>query len=669
MTPIETQVAKIQIGNSKQTSTFVSVVAEKSPHPDCELFLVQELPLLNPAAASDCERITESVISTLRRSYRRGLNENTFEAALGEINEELGKLTTLGQTHWVGKLAAIIAVKHGMRLHIATTGKTAALLLRDGEFIDIAETAKPEHPLKTFEHYATGKLKLGDVCIFSTTALFNHVSLDRLKNILTSYTINLAGEQVVNLLEDNAGPDVAFGTLFMQLSDTGADQDGDNLNLAEFLPKQISVKDKIKTMATSAAKLFHPKRVSALTLKAKSFVEKGPSLNIREVIDQTKKLPVGRGAERIKNAFRPSTIVGLSKPKKFFLISAAILLVVIIANVGIARHYKASRQAEAQFTASLLAVEGLLGDSESSLLYKDETGARKSLATARQKLAALPQLSAAQEQKVAPLKEKADDLEKKIEKINTTETTLLGTLSAAERIIRLPNRLATETNGSIVSYNLDTHTVEDGSLKSPNHIALSTYLSASLAATYDGQGLSVWNFAKGTVSPAFFQFVPKADQVAGLAYYPTNKRIYLIDKAKSQILNFAVSETGISKAIVWNKEPLGLADALDLAIDGNIYVLNKTGVSKFTQGRPAEFSFPALSQSLSGAGKIFTTKDAKYIYVLDSGNNRVIVIDKKGALMQIITSPQLNNPQDFSVDEPGHILYFLSNGNLLKASF
>jgi hypothetical protein len=138
MDPLETQVAKIEIGNNRQTNAYVFVMAEKDPNDAAELFVIVELPLFNPAALPDCERISQAIAASLKRAYRAQPNENTFENALTQINEELSKLAEIGKTHWIGKLNAIIGVKSGDTLHVATTGKISALLLRDYQFLTLA---------------------------------------------------------------------------------------------------------------------------------------------------------------------------------------------------------------------------------------------------------------------------------------------------------------------------------------------------------------------------------------------------------------------------------------------------------------------------------------------------------------------------------------------------
>jgi hypothetical protein len=183
MAELETQVAKIEIWDPKTSNAHVFLLAQNALN-GAELYVLCELPLLNPAASEDTKRIALAIGASLKRSYRRSLTENSFESALADINEELGKLAGLGQTTWVGKLNSVVAVKTGNAFSITSSGKMTALLLRDEELNAIIEPGSSKNPLKTYENFSVGKLVLGDKVVLSTNQILNYLSLDRLKKIM-----------------------------------------------------------------------------------------------------------------------------------------------------------------------------------------------------------------------------------------------------------------------------------------------------------------------------------------------------------------------------------------------------------------------------------------------------------------------------------------------------
>ena len=82
--------------------------------------------------------------------------------------------------------------------------------------------------------------------------------------------------------------------------------------------------------------------------------------------------------------------------------------------------------------------------------------------------------------------------------------------------------------------------------------------------------------------------------------------------------------------------------------------------------RPTNFALQNLPTPLSATGKIYTEKDFNYLYILDSGNNRILIFDKSGNLVNTLMSDSFTGLKDFQVDEKNKIIYALNDGSLLK---
>lgn len=673
MDTLETNVAKIQIGNSKQTNTYVTTIAERTPHEDCELFAIVALPLLNPAAADDCERIATGIIATLRRGYKRSNNESTFEVALGEINDEIGKLASLGQSNWTGKISAVIAARQGKTFSAAATGKTSAILMRGGDLNEITEVNHPKHPLKTFEAFSAGRVKVGDVMILTTAELFNHVSIDRVKNILSQNTLEIAAQELVRIIEDTAGPEVAFATLLLQETEPVTSLTSEQLNLSDY----SSATPSAKLLSNAGAKLkgtINKESAQKLWSTIKSAAQnRGTSLNVKNL--SGKAFSQGSaGLQRIREQakqyrnldFRSPFVAfkNFSRPKQFFTISVIVLTLAVVVNVFVARSRKHTADTVAAFTTQTNAIQKLLNDAESKLVFKDELGAGAMAQNAITQLQNLETTNDAQVKQKEQLQSKATQIVRQANKIETPSISQVATLSSAEHLIALSGQLATVTNKVVVSYNTTSGLTKDGELKTQTEVADAVAIGTTLAVAFDGQGLNVWDTGKGTNTSPFFQNVPKPSDFTSLVFYPTNSRVYTVDRGTNQIINYAASSTGISKPTVSVKDAK-LADAQDLAIDGSIYVLTKTDVKKFTAGKVATFLFPALPEPFSGTGKIFTDGKATKVYILDA-NGRIIITEKTGKLTRILQADELKGANDFFVDEAAKVVYVLRNGSLLK---
>jgi|GEM_PF-928888 len=685
MPELETQVAKIQIGDPKQATAYVYLMAEKIDATETEIYVLCELPLFNPAAQADCERIAEAIGASLKRSYRKTATDATFENSLAQINEELGKLASLGKTHWIGKLNALVAAKRGETLSIATVGKITALLYRDGLFTTVSESAGAPTPLKTFENFAIGKLRLGDLLIFSTTQLLNHISIDRIRQILEGGDLPQAAGAIIEILRENAGPEVACGAILALQVSPGQGRD-EEIDLAPYvagaagdpvvesaaaggLAAGDGFAGKAKNLSGKALRMAQG-FVGRTLPQAISRIRNQPRPDVRQILNKNKAAigVVNQQFRRATQQFRPETFRGFSNQKKFFFISAAILLAALIASVSITQHYHKTQVAATTAKSDIEQMQKLAGDANANLLYGDEGKARDLLNQLNSQLNGKSSSDKTVQGQLDDLRKQAADLAGKLNKESSPQASTVATLSGANRLIVLPGYLATETNRVIVSYNRATGQTQDNVLKSSEPINYSVATKGSNAVIYNGKELFLWNFQTGLFSSHFSENVPTGDSMVGLRIYPTNSRVYTIDKANNRVLSFLAGDKDISKPVVAIANAGDLSQASDLAIDGNIYLINNGTVLKFNSGAKQDFT-PSLPSGLASGAKIYTQSDFANLYILDGGNKRIIILNKKGGLVGTLNLPQLSNMKDFTVEEKGKTIFILNNDALMKINF
>jgi hypothetical protein len=675
MEALESQIAKIQLGNNKSSNAYVYVMAEKAPVGEAELYLVAELPLFNPAAEEACERICLAIASTLKRGYRRTTSpENNFENAISQINEELGKLAAIGQTQWIDKLNCVIGVKEGTDFSVASCGKVSAYLLRSGELTDISCSQAKSHPLKTFENFAVGKIRLGDLILLSTAQLFNYVSMDRLLNIFGNTDFLTATQTVIQLLKENADPQISFGTLLNLQVPEGETPEAE-MDLENYIVEKpnfgTNPLNKIFNYIKTAFSLSgNSSRVPQVSLPAISFGQKLKNLsgNTQNFVAKSKGLWqfTKSSAKFVKTAASMENFKQLSSTKKFFLASAVILFIAVIANIGIAIHLKKVRTAQSQTAAQLSQIQSLLSNAQSSLLYKDDASASNFLQQAKGKLPKANTVTSANKTLYDKLVAQENGLETQMEKIFKPQVANLGSLGAGNTLIKLPDFVATQVNSTIISYQKSTGQIQDGFLNLGLSAFAGVYLSGSQACVYDGSNLYIWDFSTGKILGAgFSQDVPGKGDFGGIAQYPVNGRVYVADKKAARIVSFLPGKTAFSKPVVAAQDS-SLTQAVDITIDTGIYVLNPNGVNKFLSGQLTGFALQNLPDPLSGNGKIYTQKDFKYLYILDSGNNRILIFDKNGNLVNTLLSDSFTGIKDFQVDEKNKTVYVLNDGSLLK---
>lgn len=122
----------------------------------------------------------------------------------------------------------------------------------------------------------------------------------------------------------------------------------------------------------------------------------------------------------------------------------------------------------------------------------------------------------------------------------------------------------------------------------------------------------------------------KWGQIKGLKTFGGN--IYLLDAGNSQIWKYQNTDLGFTEIAPYLRTgSADLSKTISFAIDGSIYVLSSSGnVAKFSGGYPEDFTISGLEVPLSNPASLFTSDEVNNLYILDSGNNRVVILDKKG---------------------------------------
>jgi len=149
-------------------------------------------------------------------------------------------------------------------------------------------------------------------------------------------------------------------------------------------------------------------------------------------------------------------------------------------------------------------------------------------------------------------------------------------------------------------------------------------------------------------------------------------RLYAIDKDSEQIIRYKEGSASFQAGQSWLEIPSDLSQAHDIAVDGNVYVLESTnGIMQFNQGTRTSWQIEKLEPGLDTATKLTTMVDSDYLYVLDPSNKRFLVYNKKGDFIQQFTSPKFDNLIDMAiVENNGNITaYLLNNSSIIRVGF
>lgn len=666
----ETQVAKIRIGNQKQTTSFVSIIAENSEYSQAELYMVVELPLFNPAAIPDCERIAQAIASSLRRGFRGSANEETFEDTIAHVNEELSKLTNVGQSNWVGKLNAVIAAKVANQIHVATTGKVIAMLLRKGELVNLADTQKKPNVVKTFENFASGVIQLSDVFLLSTTSLFNYISLDEFKRMARNIDVTTLAKNVSDTLESNAGPDIAFGTLLIYETEPGTvieETPEDFMKSAGPSINSTTNKSFKNFLSTSSLKTSKLKKLTK-SLRIPTKEPTPPAVSFKgdngshgsQIMDMR-----GRAKEFISSA----KVKYSSKHKKIFFISASVLFIALIVNIFATRYYKQQKQETSQLEQTLAELQTYLSNAESTRIAGDREAAGRLLAQFAEKAKDIKANTPSTEKRFSEEQDQYERIIKDYNKQLQTKVVSLGSFSASSsKLVTIPENIVGQTQAGVINFNMRSNQIQDGALRCDDKIKAAVFWKEMKVFAYNGQNLYICDLQTGAASGIFAQMVPAEFEFGGMTFYPTGNKLYTINKATKQIISYDITNEGIARAKVWADDPK-LASGSSLAVDGSMYAFASGEVLKYTSGKAETQKVPVIYPAFTGNGIVSTNKDMANVYVLEPQNNRITIFTKAGELVGTIAQPEFTSLIDFSIDEKSKIIYVLNGDTLLKATY
>lgn len=358
-------------------------------------------------------------------------------------------------------------------------------------------------------------------------------------------------------------------------------------------------------------------------------------------------------------------------------ISLAVVSILILASLGSAWYVRRQRAAVAA-TATRTELAALItakkDAAESALLYHDETTAWNELNSAEAALARFDCTSKEAKTDCDRLDRLLREIKTKLQKMTTVAPALLtdaeallpgATLTA---LAKMGSELfaGSPSSTNLFSYNLVTRETRLIPTAAETKIRLLAVPKEQDYLLLIGAEGDMWRL---TVSPAVLKKIEGAlpsDRPKLSATVVYNRRLYSLDLGSNQIYKHEATKAGFNLGQPWIKNTSSsLADAVDLTIDGDVFVLKQTGeIIKFSAGVEEPFVIEGLDPAIQENARIHTYTDLAYLYVLDGAGKRLIVLEKTGRLKGQFTAAEFNRPTDFIVDEPNKTVYIVDGSKL-----
>lgn len=385
--------------------------------------------------------------------------------------------------------------------------------------------------------------------------------------------------------------------------------------------------------------------------------------------------------EKISSFFRNRfSLPDISSRKSKVLLSLSLLfLAMFVVNIYAMKQRSATKLKTQEYENNLALIEKKQNQAEAFLLYNNKESAIQIIPEIKGLLDLLPQETEEQKNKYQELKQKYDLQNEKISNIvrlkNIPEIANLKNVSTAangENIIYSPEKnklfVADSPEKSIYIIDLKDNSVfvaaDTGA--SINKL-LTPELSKDGLVQYLNQDSLITLDDDGKINKAPINLNGSDKAFSAAAVY--NDKLYAVSTAENQVLKYNFSDNTYNDGQTWLKKETDLSDATDLSIDGNIYILKKSGqILKYLKGEAQKFELDPINPPLAGATAFANQSALKYLYIIEPQNKRLVVYTKDGKFVQQYVSDQFTDLRDFSVDEKNKIIYFLNGAAILKAS-
>ncbi len=211
--------------------------------------------------------------------------------------------------------------------------------------------------------------------------------------------------------------------------------------------------------------------------------------------------------------------------------------------------------------------------------------------------------------------------------------------------------------------------------KTNNILAGANQLGSARAASLNGDNAFVYSEDKGVLAIDTYNqkitVVAQPDSEWGyikdIVGFAGN--IYLLDTVKGQIWKYIPTASGYSQKYTYLNEgsKVDFGGAEQMKIDYSVWILKEgPEILRLTGGVQDSFSVGGLDENLKPLKSLFADEDGEELYLLDSENARVVVLDKNGMYLKQYTGEKFATADDLVVDSEAKKMYLLEGNKIYQ---
>ncbi|MFC1721880.1 hypothetical protein ACFL0Z_03125 [Patescibacteria group bacterium] len=724
MAKLSTKVSEILVTNPNTSAGFADTFVFE-PAEDKELTYGHLLILISFSdKTKKTPEISEAIASIMQNTYYSSSDRGTeeqFEWAVKRVNEILGDLASAGEVSWVGQLHSVIAAFTDDQIFVTSVGDAKAYLIRRHQLSqlnkDTSTVPLKPNPLKTYQNIISGQVSLGDKFVLLSPMVLDYIEKAKVKEIVDRFTPDIAARHLHSRLISFKDKE-SLATLVAEVTPESVQPATPPVPTTRS-SKKATIKGK-KTEAPGRRPATTPlksppgalQRTSSLfkslagktadTTKYKLlplFKGKKPTSSVPKTkpaskIDKKSSEPISSRKSYTYTDTRPKPwwrklgtmlknigteiasrfmrwFKKLPRTSKILFIVVVVLLTAFLVSLAAVRGNQESQERQAFYETRTSEAITKEEEAEAAIIYGNDTKARQLLEEAKA-IAEDVQTSKYPNQEAAAVLSQIDEDYLRLDRISrindpeiVTDFAFLGEgVNTYGLTISDPYLVSYNPSpGSLYLFDTETDEIKAVEIEPSGDIISITANESEAALVTTEPALVRYDFS-GDIAQTASSDLESDQNLKAISLF--GNRLYTLDPTKNQIQKMSATLGGFSKGSDWLSEDVDLSQGVDLTIDGSIYVLTSDGnVLKLLRGYKNEFEIKNLSTSLSDPSHIYTNDETNNIYILDPGNDRLVVLDKEGNLQSQYLSDAFTDLRGMAIVESEKKAYLLNGTKVL----